>query len=118
MLSRMAAGIGPFLVGSLVWGSGLCTLVLAVCVAAATSAASTRRAVVIAKDAPVRFGPLDDSPGPTTVHDGAEVSVVDSKGDWLLVRAGNRTGWLKREQVFLPENFQPPPVSVDFKPAL
>ena len=91
---------------TVVWASGLIALAFGLCVVVVLSTASSDRAVVIHENVPIHFGPLDDSPSPLTVHDGAEIRVVDQKDAWLLVSVGNRNGWLKREQVFLPENFQ------------
>ena len=61
-------------------------------------------AIVTANEATVRLGPLDESPSYFTVPGGAELTVLDSKGDWLQVSDGvKRPGWLRREQVvFLP----------------
>ncbi len=95
------------LLGNFILASALATIVLGLCLAAVLSSGSDERAVVVLKDAPVRFGPLDDSPTALTVQDGAEVNVVDHKDSWLLVNVGNRNGWIKRDQVFLPENFKP-----------
>ena len=56
--------------------------------------------VVISHDAAVRTGPLEDSRAAFTVHDGAELSVLDQKDDWLQVSAGGQwLGWLQRDQV-------------------
>jgi tetratricopeptide (TPR) repeat protein len=91
---------------SYVWTCGIATVALGFCLNSALSATSANRAVVVASEAQVRYGPLEDSNGVVTVHDGAEINVLDHKNDWLLVSVGNRNGWLKRDQVFLPENFQ------------
>jgi hypothetical protein len=38
-----------------------------------------------------------------TVHDGAELQVLDRKDDWLQVSVGTgRIGWLKQDRVLLP----------------
>jgi tetratricopeptide (TPR) repeat protein len=59
-------------------------------------------AIVSAREAVVRYGPLDESQSFYTVRDGAELTVLDSKGDWLQVTdRAKRTGWLRREQVLL-----------------
>jgi uncharacterized protein YgiM (DUF1202 family) len=43
---------------------------------------------------------LDEAPSTATVHDGAELTVIDTKNDWLQVRVDSqRVGWVKREQV-------------------
>jgi len=63
----------------------------------------TRTAIVVAHDATVRFGPLPESPSAFTVHDGAELRVLDQKDEWLQVSAGpRRTGWLRRDQALVP----------------
>jgi tetratricopeptide (TPR) repeat protein len=58
-------------------------------------------AVVVVTEAAVRPGPLAESKVAFTLRDGAEVSVLDGKDEWLQVRdAGQRVGWLKREAVW------------------
>jgi uncharacterized protein YgiM (DUF1202 family) len=43
---------------------------------------------------------LDEAPPAVTVHDGAELTVLDTKNDWLQVRVDNQhVGWIKREQI-------------------
>ncbi len=65
----------------------------------------TRTAIVVAPDAVVRYGPLAESPAAFTVHDGAELRVLDQKDDWLQVTAGpRRTGWLRRDQMLAAGN--------------
>jgi tetratricopeptide (TPR) repeat protein len=61
-----------------------------------------RTAIVVAREAVVRFGPLDESQTFYTVRDGVELTVLDAKGDWLQVTDGSRRiGWLRREQVLM-----------------
>ena len=83
---------------------------LFVCVAAALREARfTRTAIVIADEATVRYGPLAESPAAFTVHDGAELRVLDQKEEWLQVNAGpGRVGWLRRDQTLLPSSKTPP----------
>ena len=65
----------------------------------------TRTAIVITREAIVRYGPLAESPTAFTVHDGAELRVLDQKDEWLQVSAGpRRVGWLRRDQVHLPRS--------------
>ena len=61
-------------------------------------------AIVSAREVTVRFGPLDESQSAFQLRDGAEVKVLDSKGDWIQVRdAENRIGWMRRaETIELP----------------
>jgi uncharacterized protein YgiM (DUF1202 family) len=63
---------------------------------------STRTAVVIARDVPVRKGPLDISDTSFTVHDGAELRILDQNSDWLQVTSdSSRIGWVRRDQVLV-----------------
>lgn len=78
-------------------------VVLAACAGAVVRETRfTRTAIVTAREAVVRFGPLGESPAAFTAHDGAELRVLDQKDDWLQVSAGpRRTGWLRRDQVLV-----------------
>jgi tetratricopeptide (TPR) repeat protein len=58
--------------------------------------------LVAVPQASVRHGPLEESQVAFTVNDGAELRLLDRKGDWCQVTTGaNRVGWLKRESVIL-----------------
>jgi len=82
------------------WCGGAAVLVCGGCTYAAWSSGSTKIAIIVAKDASLHNGPLEEAPTTTTVHDGAELTVLDTKNDWLQVRVDNqRVGWVKREQV-------------------
>jgi len=84
------------------WAAGVATVLAAGCLATLLSAHSTPTAIVISRDATVRNGPLDESPGAFTVHNGAELAVLDTKDGWLQVTVGDRrVGWLKREHALL-----------------
>ena len=82
---------------------GIATGLLGFCLAAAFYRGhSTPAAVVVAGQVTVHQGPLDESPGSFTLHDGAELAVLDEKGGWLQVTAGaQRAGWIRRDQVML-----------------
>lgn len=57
-------------------------------------------AVVTTAEATARSGPFDDAQTTFTVHDGAELTVLDRHDDWLQVRNGaGQTGWLSTKQV-------------------
>src|SRR6185436_14035558 len=61
---------------------------------------STGSAVVTAKEATVRFGPLDESQTAFQLRDGAELTVLSSKNDWIQVRdPEKRVGWIRRDEV-------------------
>lgn len=75
-------------------------LLFAGCTAAHWNWQTNRTVVVIAPEAVVRHGPLDESQSAFTVHDGAELRVLDQKDDWLQVSSDpRRIGWLRRTQV-------------------
>ena len=86
---------------TLVWVSGTATVLLGAGLGAVLSVNSNRTAIVIAREAAIHNGPLDESPGVLTIHDGAEVQVLDRKDAWLQVGVANQAGWLKRDQVIL-----------------
>jgi tetratricopeptide (TPR) repeat protein len=61
---------------------------------------SARTAVVIAEDATVRSGPFDDAQSAFTAHDGAELSILAQREDWVQVADGaGKSGWLPARQV-------------------
>jgi tetratricopeptide (TPR) repeat protein len=80
----------------------LAAIAALLCVCTATTLRETRftrTAIVVTGEAAVRYGPLAVSPTAFTVHDGAELRVLDQKDDWLQVSAGpRRIGWLRRDQ--------------------
>jgi tetratricopeptide (TPR) repeat protein len=58
--------------------------------------------VVVAPDPTVRSGPVDEAQSAFTVHNGAELSVLDRRDNWLQVTDGSgRIGWLPSRQVEL-----------------
>jgi len=80
----------------------LAALLCACAAAALCGTQFTRAAIVFAPEATVHYGPLAESPAAFTVHDGAELRVLDQKDEWLQVTAGpRRTGWLRRDQTIL-----------------
>lgn len=64
-------------------------------------------ALVIRKEAVVRFGPFEESQSSHNLRDGVEVRILDSKDDWRQIRdPQNQTGWLKKDQI---QMLPPPP---------
>jgi len=62
----------------------------------------TQSSVVIVPEAVVRLGPDDKAASVFTVHDGAELLVLQSKDVWLEVAdAANRRGWVPQNEVAL-----------------
>lgn len=62
---------------------------------------SNKVAIVTVREAVVRNGPLDESQISFRANDGAELSVLDSKGEWLQVSDGRRLGWVKHNAVLI-----------------
>jgi tetratricopeptide (TPR) repeat protein len=61
---------------------------------------SARTAVVSVDNVTARSGPFDDAQSMFTVHDGAELSVLDRRDDWVQVADGaGKSGWLPAKQV-------------------
>ena len=57
-------------------------------------------AIVIRKEAVVRFGPFEESQSSHNLIDGVEVRILDSKDNWRQIRdPQNQTGWLKKDQI-------------------
>lgn len=57
-------------------------------------------AVVIADNATARSGPFDDAQSAFTARDGAELSVLSRRDDWVQVADGTgKIGWLPSKQV-------------------
>ena len=83
--------------------AAIATVLLFACVAASWSDnRSTKTAIVVSRDVPVRKGPLEDAATAFTVHDGAELHILDQNNDWLQVTSDpSRIGWLRRDQVML-----------------
>ncbi len=82
---------------------GLASLGLAACLGLAVDQRLIEKSsVVIVSEAVVRRGPLPESQSVFTVHDGAELLVLESDGDWLQVSdAANHIGWLNQKEVAL-----------------
>jgi tetratricopeptide (TPR) repeat protein len=82
-----------FLIVAAVCGSGL---------AAAWEDQHRANAVVITREVTARLGPLSESQAAFQLRDGAELSVLASKDNWLEVRdAEKRTGWIRRDEVIV-----------------
>jgi tetratricopeptide (TPR) repeat protein len=82
--------------------SGAATMILVACLFTFLALRSDIIAAVTSHEAIVRNGPLDESPAAFTVHDGAELKVLDTKDGWLQVGVDDRrVGWVKREQVLI-----------------
>ncbi len=66
----------------------------------AASHFNDQTAVVTEAEATARSGPFAEAQNAFTLHDGAELSVLDRHDDWLQVANGaGKTGWLPAKQV-------------------
>ena len=53
-------------------------------------------------EAVIRRGPLEESQSFYILHNGAEVSVLDQKNEWLqVIDQAKRIGWVRRDQIML-----------------
>ena len=60
----------------------------------------SRPAVVVVAEASAASGPTDDAKEILQVHDGTEVRIRETRGDWLLVQVpGGAGGWLRKGAV-------------------
>ena len=83
-----------FLLAAVLSGSALA--------AAVYDQGAASEAVVSTREVTVRFGPLDESRTAFQLRDGAEITVLDAKGDWLEIRdPEKRTGWMRREDAIV-----------------
>jgi tetratricopeptide (TPR) repeat protein len=82
---------------------GLLTVALGVCFGAAFYFNHyERQAIVVAQETVARQAPLDESPSAFTLHDGAELQVLDQKDQWLQVQVdARRIGWVRKDSVAL-----------------
>ena len=67
----------------------------------ATTRAARRTLIVTANETTVRISPDEVARSAFTVNDGAELRVLDQKGEWFQVTDGDarRYGWVKNTQV-------------------
>ena len=81
-------------------GLGLVAVCMIVCSSFAAQRYFVRAAVVAVQEAVVRRGPFDESQSAFTLRDGAELTVLDRKDNWLQVAdTANRTGWISENQI-------------------
>jgi tetratricopeptide (TPR) repeat protein len=61
-----------------------------------------QRAIIVAQEAVVRQAPIDESQSAFTLHDGAELRILDQKDQWLQVQTDpRRIGWVRKDSVLL-----------------
>jgi len=101
-LRRWRPGLKQSLSGY-VAAAGVASALLAVCLGLESYNRFAVKSVIVAVgEAAVRYGPWNESQNNFTARDGAELTLLDSKGEWLQVSdRANRIGWLRREQVLV-----------------
>jgi hypothetical protein len=82
-------------------GSACVALFLCSCAGASLFAARSKlTAIVVSPDVSLKQGPLEGSQNVLTVHDGAELPVLDENNDWLQVETeGRKVGWISKNDV-------------------
>ena len=61
-----------------------------------------QRAIVITAETEARQAPLDESQNAFTLHDGAELQILDRKDQWLQVQVDSRRiGWIRQDSVLV-----------------
>ena len=95
----------PNLQNLVVWG-GLFTLLVCACFAGSFYFHRLdSRAIVIVPETNARLAPLDESQSAFTLHDGAELQVLDQKEQWLQVRIDpRRSGWIRKNDAVTPNS--------------
>jgi tetratricopeptide (TPR) repeat protein len=58
--------------------------------------AHQRRIVIVDKEAGVFYGPSERETKAFTLHEGAEATVHDESKDWLYLKRGDKSGWIKK----------------------
>jgi tetratricopeptide (TPR) repeat protein len=80
--------------------TGLLTIFLGAClVIVVRHVYFVPRAIVVVPEATVRRSPINESDPAFAVHNGAELEVLDRNNEWVQVEAGNRSGWIKQEDI-------------------
>ena len=80
--------------------TGLAAAVLVAGAAADWVVNHSAKSAVVVTETTLRTGPLEEAQTSFTAKDGAELTVLDEREDWLQVLNGQRqTGWVKRAAV-------------------
>jgi tetratricopeptide (TPR) repeat protein len=85
------------------FAAGALAALLIVCLVLTYAGSATNTiAIVTVPEAAVRNSPFEESPNAFTARDGAELRVLDSKGEWLQVTDGTRrVGWVKADAMLV-----------------
>jgi len=81
---------------------GVASLLLSGCLASLYHERGDKMAIVTSDVAIAHQGPLDESPAAFTTYDGAELRLLDIKGDWFQITTDSRRiGWLRRNDALV-----------------
>ena len=99
-LCQWQKALSPWLRSYLLALGFMALLLCAGLVAAFDQNRLARTAIVVASEAVVRQSPFTEAQAVFSVHDGAELKVIDQKDQWLQVTTDpRRIGWIHRDQV-------------------
>lgn len=99
---RQASG-APESAGWVVPGGLACAALVAAAGIALYDSAHRRTAVVVTRETPARYGPLEESKELAKLTDGTEVRVLGMQGEWANVQGPGmpRSGWVNRKHLIL-----------------
>ncbi len=99
-LLQWRPALKPALKTYVVWLGALTVFCCACFGTAFYSSRFISRAIVVAPETIARQAPIEESQNAFTLHDGAELQVLDQKDEWLQVEADSRRiGWIRRDSV-------------------
>ena len=101
-LMQLRPGLRPLLKAYSLW-IGVLAIALCTCFSAAFYFDRlAHRAIVVAQEAVARQAPVEESQSAFTLHDGAELQILDQKDQWLQVQADQkRIGWVRKEALLV-----------------
>ena len=100
-VTQWRPNLRPLLRGYLI-SLGAVAVIACAGLAASYQSARQSEAIIVIRDAIAHNGPFDESPTAFTLHDGAELAIIDRKNDWLQVSPDpRRIGWVRQDQVLL-----------------
>lgn len=101
-LRRPASGV-PEDAGWVLPGGIACAAIVAAAGIALYDSSHRRTAVVVTRETPARYGPLEESKELAKLTDGMEVRVLSTQGEWMNVEgpAMPRSGWVNRKHLIV-----------------
>jgi FOG: TPR repeat len=103
---RQSAFASPGSLRTVLVGVGVISFILLGCLGMVFHERRISSAIIVSDMVVAHKGPLDESPPAFTVHDGAELRLLDTKGDWFQVALDSRRiGWLRVSDAKLVRHF-------------